>query len=290
MLPQLKHRLVIGLSLVIGGLCWLLARGALTAADGSTGLSLMDAHVGTPTAILVLIAAGLPAILLGLLAASTGNPLTGVFTLSGSLILLAAMGGRIDGYLYRTDLPDGYRPLAIEAVIWLVLLAVVFIVIDRLRTHLRPSLRILTPKKHLGTRTQLTLPGVKPLLAGLVTAVGGAFLCNILIQSSDGGQVNGSLMLGFGTAALIANMTVPQRNPIVILLSPLFVATVAYMWITRSYTSTDAILADLYSHNLPSLALALPIQYASAGITGCALGVGLAQTLEHVRHTTIVTA
>jgi hypothetical protein len=290
MLPQLKHRLVIGISLVIGGLCWLLALGALTAADGSTGLSLMDAHVGTPTAVLVLLATGLPAIIVGLVAASTGNPLTGVFTISGSLLLLGAMGGRIDGYLQRSELPAGYQPLVIESVIWLVFLAVVFMTIDRLRTRVRPSLRILAPKTHLGTRTQLTLPGARPMIAGLVTAVGGAFICNILIQSSDGGQVNGSLMLGFGVAALIANMAVPQRNPLAILLSPMFVAAAAYIWVLRSYTTTDAILADLYTHKLLNLALALPIQYASAGITGCALGIGLAQTLEHVRHTTVVTA
>jgi len=290
MLPQLKHRLVIGLSLVIGGLCWLLALGALTAADGSTGLSLMDAHVGTVSAVLVVIAAGLPAMILGLVTASTGNPLAGTFTVSGSLLLLGSMGGSIDGYLRRGELPAGYRPLAIEAVIWLVLLAVVIVGIDRLQTRVRPGLRFLATQRHLGTRTKLTWPNGPALLAGLITAVAGAFICNLLIQSSDGGQVNGALLLGFGVAALVGNMAIPQRNPVVILLSPLAVALVAYLWVAQSYPTTDALLADLYTHHLLNLALALPIQYASAGITGCALGVGLAQTLEHVRHTTVVTA
>ncbi len=288
MLPQLKHRLVIGLSLVIGGLCWLLALGALTAADGSTGLSLMDAHVGTPSAVLIVIAAGLPAIILGLVTASTGNPLAGTFTVCGSLLLLGSMGGSIDGYLRRTELQAGFRPLAVEAVIWLVLLALVIILIDRLQTKVRPGLNMLATAQHLGTRTELTLPNGPALLAGLITAVAGAFICNLLIQSSDGGHVNGSLLLGFGVAALIGNMAIPQRNPVVILLSPMAVALAAYLWVARSYTTTDALLADLYSHNLLNLALALPIQYASAGITGCVLGVGLAQTLEHVRHTTAV--
>ncbi len=289
MLPQLKHRLVIGLALVIGALCWLLALGALTAADGSTGLSLMDAHIGTLPAIFVLLATGLPAMLVALIAASTGNPLTGAFTISGSLVLLAAMGGRIDGYLQRSTLPDGYRPLVTEALIWLVMLAVIFILIDRLRIKVRPGLSRLAPQKHLGTRTQLTLPSTKPLLAGVVAVALGGFFGTVLIQSSDGGQVNGSLMLGFGVAALIAQMTVPQRNPIVILLSPMLVAAAAYLWVSRSYSSEDAMLADLYSQNLFNLALALPIQYAGSGIAGCAMGVGLAQTLDHVRHSTVVT-
>jgi len=290
MLPQLKHRLVIGLSLVIGGLCWLLALGALIAADGSTGLSLMDAHVGTPSAVLIVIAAGLPAILLGLVTASTGNPLAGVFTVSGSLLLLGAMGGSIDGYLRRAEVPAGYRSLAIEVVFWLFLLALVIIGIDRLQTKVRPSLKILATPRHLGTRTKLNIPNGPALLAGLITAVAGAFICNLLIQSSDGGQVNGSLLLGFGTAALIGNMVVPQRNPVIILLSPMAVALAAYLWVATSYSTTDALLVDVYNHDLLNLALALPIQYASAGVTGCALGVGLAQTLEHVRHTTAVTA
>ncbi len=290
MLPQLKHRLIIGLSLVIGGLGWLLALGALTAADGSTGLSLMDARIGTPNAVLILIAAGIPAIVLALLTASTGNPLTGVFTLCGSLLLLGCMGGSIDGYLRRADLPNGYRLLAVESVIWVFFLALVIFLIDGLRARVRPGLQMLTPKHHLGTRTQLTLPGAKPLLAGLITAAGGAFICNLLIQSTDGGQVNGSLILGFGVAALIGNMAVPQRNPVMILLSPMLVAIVAYLWVAHAHPTTDSLLMDLYSHNFLNLTLALPIQYASAGVTGCTLGVGLAQTLEHVRHTTTVTA
>lgn len=290
MLPQLKHRLVIGLSLVIGALCWLLALGSLTAADGSTGLSLMDAHVGTVPAIFVVLATGLPAILVALVAASTGNPLAGAFTVSGSLVLLAAMGGRIDGYLRRSVLPDGFKPLVIESLIWLIMLAAIFVLIDRLRGKARPALAKLTPQKHLGTRTQLTLPGTMPLLAGAVTAALGGFFCGVLIQSPDGGQVNGSLMLGFGAAALIGQMTVPQRNPIMILLSPMLVAAAAYLWVSRSYNSEDAVLAALYTQDLLNLALAMPIHYASSGICGCAMGVGLAQTLEHVRHTTVITA
>jgi hypothetical protein len=290
MLPQLKHRLVIGLSLVIGAFCWLLALGALTAADGSTGLSLMDARVGLVPAVVIVLAAGLPAIIAGLIAASTGNPLAGTFTISFSLMPLAAMGGSIEGYLKRTELPGGFRPLASEAIIWLVLLAVIFIVIDRLRTKVRPGLQKLAVKRHMGTRTQLAFPSLRPLLAGLVAAGAGAFICNILIQTSDGGQVNCGLILGFGVAAMIAQLTVPHRNPLVILLSPLLVAAVAYLYTAWAYPAGDELLYDLYSRNLLNLALALPIQYASSGVAGCALGIGLAQTLDHARHTSTATA
>ncbi len=290
MLPPLKHRLIIGITLVTGALCWLMARGPLTAADGSTGLSLMDARAGLFPALLILIVAGLPAIIAGLITASTGNPLTGAFTISLSLMPLAALGGSIEGYLRRTDLPTGYRPLAVEAFIWLILMAVVFVLIDRLRIGVRPSLEKLAVKRHLGTRTNMTLPGGRPLLAGLVTAGLGAFICNILIQTADGGQVNCSLILGFGTAALIAQMAVPQRNPLVILLCPMLVAAGAYLYTASAYPTTDDLLYALHSRSIFKLALALPVQYASSGIVGCTLGVGLAQTLDHARRTTTITA
>lgn len=289
MLPPLKHRLVIGITLVAGALCWLLAIGSLRAVDGSTGLSLMDARVGTVTAVLLVVVAGLPACIAGLIAASTGNPLAGTFTVAGALLPLGAMGGSIMGYFRRAALPGVFKPLAIESVIWLVYLAVAFVLIDRLRKRVRPCISKLTVKHHLGTRTELSTPSINALLAGLVTAVGGAFACNILLQSPDGGQVNCGLLIGFAVAALIAQTAVPQRNPIVILLSPMLVAIGAYLWAGSIYSVPDNLLADLYRGDLPNLAYALPIQYASSGVAGCAIGVGMAQTMEHARRTTAIT-
>lgn len=290
MLPPLKHRLVIGITLVVGALCWLPALSSLRAVDGSTGLSLMDARAGTASAVLIVVLAGLPACIAGLFAASTGNPLAGAFTVAGALMPLTTMGGSIMGYFHRAALPGLFKPLAVESVIWLIYLAVVLVVIDRLRKRVRPGISRLAVKQHLGTRTELTLPNVNALLAGLVAAAGGAFVCNLLIQSPDGGQVNCGLVIGFTGAALVAQTAVPQRNPVLILLSPMLVALGAYLWVGSSYTAPDALLADLYRGDLPSLALALPIQYASSGVAGCAIGVGLAQTMDHARKTTAITA
>ncbi len=290
MLPPLKHRLVIGIVLVAGALCWLLARGALMPADGSMGVSLLDARAGLVPGLFILILAGLPAIIAGLIAASTGNPLAGAFTISFSLLPLAAMGGSIEGWLRRAELPGGYKSLAFEAVIWLVLWAGVLVMVDLLRVRVRPTMNVIAVKHHQGAKMKLGLPGGMPIVAGLLTAAAGAFLSNILIRSSDAGQVNCSLILGFGTAALIAQMSVPQRNPLLILLSPMLCAAAAYLYIGSAYTVTDDLVSDLYSRGILNLALALPIHYASAGVAGCALGVGLAQTLDHVRHSTTITA
>jgi len=289
MLPRLQHRLIIGLALVVGGLGLLYAQGALTAADGSSGLSLIDARVGLFAAIIVLLVAGLPAIIGAIICSATGNPLAGAFCLGSSLLVLASIGGSIDGFFQRALLPDDFKRLAIESIVWLVLWAVVLMVVDRVRLKSRPLLGWLVSQQHLGTTTRLKVPGFRPILAGLVTAAIGAFICNLLIQNSDGGQVNSSLVIGFTLAAMAGKMAVPQRNPLVILLSPLIVAAGTYLWVASSYHSADALLVHLYRHDLMSLALGLPIQYASAGVAGCAMGVGLAQSLEYVRHTTTVT-
>jgi len=289
MLPRLQHRLLIGSALVIGGLSLLYARGALTAADGSNGLSLIDARVGLFVAVLILLAAGLPAIFGALLCSATGNSMAGAFCLSSSLLILASMGGPIDGFFQRAHLPQDYTRLAIEAGVWLVLLAVVLMIVDRLRVRVRPKLSKITSKQHLGATTRLGVPDFRSILAGLVTAAFGAFLCNLLIQASDSGQVNGALILGFTLAAIAGQMAVPQRNPLMILVSPLIVAAGAYLWVAYSYHSTDALLVHYYRHDLLNLALGLPIQYASAGVAGCAMGIGMAQSLEYVRQTTAVT-
>jgi len=290
MLPPFKHRLVIGLVLLAGALCWLLARQALTPADGSTGLSLMDAQAGLFAAIMILVLAGLPAAVAGLIASSTGNPLAGTFTLSFSLLPLAALGGSIEGWFRRSELPGDYKSLAFEAVIWIVLLAVVFIAIDLLRKSVRPSLGVIAVKRHHGAHTKLTAFDGKSILAGLIAAAAGAFACNLLIRSVDGGQVNCSLMLGFCAAGLIAQTSVPGRNPIVILLSPLLVAIGAYLYVATQYPKTDDLLHDLYTLNTLKLSLALPIQYASSGVAGCALGIGLAQTMDHAKNSVVATA
>ncbi len=290
MLPPLKHRLVIGLALVLGALCWILALGPLRAADGSAGISLMDARCGTTLAVVLVVLAGLPAFGAGLLAASTGNPLAGAFTLAGALIPLASLGGPITGYYFRSPLPSVFKPLAVEAAVWLILMGTAFVVIDRLRKSVRPRLENLVVKRHLGARIEFGVPGGTSLLAGLITAVGGALLCNILVQSPDCGQVTGGLLIGFALAAMIAQSVVPQHNPLVILLSPMLVALVSYIWAGRIYTTPDSLLADLYRGDLLNLVLALPVHYASAGVAGAAAGVGLAQTMEHTRRTTVAAA
>lgn len=286
----MKHRLVIGAVVLVGALCWLLARGPLTAADDALGLSLLDARVGLVMGVVLLLLAGLPAMLGGVVASSTGNPLTGAFAVSFSLLPLAALGGSIDGWLRRADLPGGYKSLAFEAGVWLVMLGVVFAVMDMLRMRASRNLKVLAVEQHLGEGTTMGLPDGKALLAGLVTAVGGAFVSNLLIRSSESGQVNCALILGFGVAGLIAYMSVPQRNPLVMLLSPMIVAVCAYLYIGSAYSTTDGLVEALYTHRVLNLGLALPIQYAASGVLGCTIGIGLAQTLIHVKQTTAITA
>jgi hypothetical protein len=285
MLPILRQRIITAVAIALGALAWLSVRGSLQADDASAGISLFDAHVGPIAAVLLLLAAGLPAVLLGTLTSAWGHPLTGVFAVAVSLCIVAGAGGGIDGFLWRQTLPGGYANLLAESILWLAALAGLLVLVQRLRGPIRRRLPNLATEQHLGGKMKLRLPDSTSIVAGLVTAGIGALLANFLLQSTAVGQVIGSLILAFLIAALLGQIIIPQANPVGILLSPLIVAAATYAYVVffGGYRGDAAVLAAWYHGELPGLALALPIYYASAGVAGSALGIGMAQAFEHAR-------
>jgi hypothetical protein len=286
MTPPLRQRLLIAISAILGGMVWLLAQEALTPPNGSTGLTLWDAQVGLARAVAIAMLASLPAVLIALICSATGNPLTGIFAVAAALMILAGAGGPIDGLLWRASLPGVYGGLMLEIILWFAALAAFMFTIQRLRPRLRrlPGLALWARQPgnddiHL---TQWNLPTA---LAGLISTLAGGLLCVALIQSTASGQVIGSMLLAFAAGALIAHMTIPKANPIGILLSPALVALLGYgyMLIEAQFVSTASVLEAWYAGELPGVALALPIHYASAAVAGCTLGLGVAQAL-HVPH------
>ena len=279
MLPRLRQRLLIAFAVALGGVSWLLVIAPLLPGDGSTGLSLLDARAGLITAVVLLLVAGLPVFILGLIASALSHPLAGVFAVTAALMVLAAAGGKIDGFLQRTELPAGYGWLVLETAIWLVGLALLLFLIHRLRPALRERLGLLPTPDDADLGTRLGLPKSEALLAGLICAGVGGGLGYILIRSTDGGQVIGSLLLAFTIGGLVAQLVMRQANPVPILVSPLAVAIAVYgyIFLMPTYATTDNVLEAWFSQSLPGLALALPIHYVSAAVAGCTLGVGVAQ-------------
>jgi len=218
---------------------------------------------------------------LGMVASGASHPLAGVFSVSMALAILAMRGGPIDGLLQRGDGPSLYASLAIEMAIWLVGLVVMLTLIARSRLWIRRRFPKLTTELHYGTLTRLRVPNADALLCGAIAACVGGLVSWTLLKSTDPGQVFGGLLVGFTLGGLLAQQIAPQNNPTAILLSPYVVAIVTYLYTWLIYPSDHALLVSFHAGHLPGLARALPIQYASVAVAGCAMGIGMAQAIEH---------
>lgn len=279
MLPSMRQRLVIGGAVVVGALGWLATLGSLRAADGSTGLSLASSPMGFARSTLLVLAAGLPAVALGLVSAATGHPLAGVFAVAISLVALAAAGGPIDGWIYRSSVPADYKLLLLETFVWQLGVCVLLMVIQRLRSPLRSRLPVLATHDHLGVDMSLRFPQAQAIASGLVSALVAALVGNFLLRSTSNGQVIGALLVAFTAGGVAGQLTFYHSNPVGILMSPALVAAAGYGYVIFSFNSEQAFLRAWYEQRVLGIALVLPIFYASAALAGSCMGVGIAQSL-----------
>jgi len=269
----------------LGGGCWYFAIPHLRAADLSDGLSLADPAVGTPSAIGALLAFGLPMIVGAILVSCSGSVLSGPFVLGVGLTVVSGFGGSIDGTLRRYDeagaLATLYPALALEVVGWGCALLVLLVLIHRVRKPLREKLPgpLVSGQVHKRWRSNLRMPDGSALLAGLVSCAAGGLMSGILLRSATGPQVIGALLLSFTVAGMLGRTLVNRPRVIVILLSPCIVGLVGYLWLWRTTPDAAQIMPRYFTDKLMPLGLALPIHYASAGVMGAAIGIGLGQGL-----------
>lgn len=280
MMPRMRQRVVIVVAMVAGAMAWSWVAGLLAAPDGSSGISLMSARVGVAGAVAVLGCAGVVAMMLGVVASATGNALSGVFAVSGSLGVLAALGGPIDGWMLRSRLPGDYLYLMFEVLLWQAGWVAMVLLIQFNRSSVRTRWPALAFEDHLGVDLHVRFPRVQSLAAGVVCGACAGVVGYFLIRSSDSGQVIGSLLAAFTAGGLVAGLVFPQVNPAGVLFGPAWVALGSYLCVWVGYSGEQAVLEAWFAGGLPGVALALPIHYASAGVAGCAMGVGLAQGIE----------
>lgn len=286
--------------IIVSTLCLLPALTALTAADGSSGLSLIDARVGVVWACGLLLLAGLPALLLGLYVSSSGNPLSGVFTIGFALMILAGHGGSMNGLIQRqADRPRGepsggsiFMQLEVEMALWALAWCAVMFLLRRYRLRIR---RLLVPPP-LKTRFSSMMPieeddtprfvlHVRPGMAGLLCAALAFVLCRVLMQTPTSGQVIGSILLSFTVAGLTARLVLPTGNVVYLLLSPLVVgfATYAIGAVLHGSASADDLILRWQRGEITGPMFAMPIHWASAGLIGVSAGIGMAQAIDRVR-------
>lgn len=285
---------------VISTLCLLPVLPMLTAADGSSGLSLLDARAGVVWACLWLFLAGLPALLLGLYVSSSGNPLSGVFTIGFALMVLAANGGSMTGLIWRqASRPRGeasggsiFMQLEVEMALWALAWCGMMFLLRRYRLRIRGALVPRSLKTSFSTQmpieeddTPRFVLHVRPGMAGLLCAALAFVLCKVLMQTPDTGQVIGSILLSFVVAGLCARLILPTGNVVYLLLSPLAVgfATYAMGAVLHGSVSADDLILRWQRGEITGPMFAMPIHWASAGLIGVSIGIGMAQAIDRVR-------
>lgn len=210
----MRQRTVVSLAVVIAGLVYLLAGRSLTAADLSSTGSLLFAG-STTQAIGMMAGASVVAVLLGLLASATGNPLAGSFVV-GAALVFAAAGGTVDPWMRHTDIPSAYWSLLVEAGLWMLLGMAILAAVRFARDRLREKLPAMLRADHFDG----ALPSGLPTLQMQMTAAGGlpvvAVVAALLLQTSVWRSFAAVLVIALGLQGVLWGVSVlvmrAQRN------------------------------------------------------------------------------
>lgn len=295
MLPSQTQRLLMLLAVGIGTPAWWWAAGMLPPADGLSGWTLSDSAYGLVGGTGLLLLAALPVLVAAGLISVTGNPLSGVFcvALAGGI---AHHGNALVGVARRaTDdhglagaVPGGaiYLGLAVEMGVGVLVLTLLLAGVQALRGWWAKRVPRRLLSRHLGESVHLWKVDGKSVTAGLITAAVGAVLTAALVQNDDPQQVAGGLVLAFAIASLVGHAVAPNQRPWATLVAPAAVGVAGYVWAARQLGGSEdpnALLAALYADTLPGLALGLPLHYLTAGVLGCAIGIGVGQVVEQAK-------
>ena len=293
MLPSQTQRILMLLAVVATLPGWWWATKQLQPADGLAGWAvsnLFTRESPAPVAIAALAAALAGAALAGALVAAAGNPLAGVCC---GLVSAAvcAWGVGFLGVAQRAGLPVGsagvYVRLALEIGACFLVLTTGLAWLQWAGPRLRPRLPARLRSQHVGTALELWKVDGKSVAAGLVTAAVGAVLSVGLLRSTNPGQVVGGLFVAFTIASIVGHAVSPGHKPWAVLMAPGLVGLAGYgwSWWNLRHREPTALLADLYAGALPGagLGIALPIHYATAGVIGCTLGLGIGLVVDKAK-------
>jgi len=297
----MKQRvLLITLAVLCGG-AWAWAGALAAPAGGYSGVTL---SAGGVTGGALLLFGGIPALACGAWAVRAVGPLTGTFIVCAAMLGVALTGGSMGGWFWTNAaeqaLPGAYLRLALEAVIWS---AAAVLPLAWLTWRSRDRGRDRDDAEQHSESNEsdsemaapaAAMPEPTAWLAMIVAATIGGVLTLLMLRSTDAAQAAGTLILAFAIAALVTQAFMASDNPLPVLLSPGLVAIAGYLYVAwiGPYGSTDATLEAWFGKlvadpsgqaALPGVALALPVAYASAGVLGCIVGLGIAKAFATAR-------
>ncbi|MBL4702651.1 MAG: hypothetical protein JKX85_15500 [Phycisphaeraceae bacterium] len=282
MIAPIWQRIGIALGVLLGSLCWVGILPSLKSATGTQGIVLLDAPMGMVTCLLVM-AAAVPILVLSTLLCAVGRFTTGISVFAGSLLVLAYTGGSTIGWLERADLPGSYWQLITEMLLWQLMLLCAIALIYQFRPVVHRQLPVLV-RRNSQWKTVLKTPGVNELMAAVISSVIALIMSYLLIQNASINQILCGLVFSFALGAGMGQTLMPNTNPVAIFMSPFVVAICAYFMVLFRYEDQAVVMQALFNGSepggtimaqFPGPALALPIHYASAGLLGCCIGIGI---------------
>ncbi len=287
MFPSFRQRLLVLVAMIACGLMYLYSYRVMLVDDGARGATLLFAAspVGAIGRMMVVTVA---AILVGSLVAAIGSPLAGVFTMAAALTFAAVPAGTIHDFIMNASGGGDYYLLAVELLVWGVILLGSTVAIFRLSFLLRcrlpnallagdtwrDELDVASQKPDGGIFWGYTptvkksgpLANVPPseggdssalplwqqgLAATLVTMLIGGLASHFLLRSQEVFQCLWSLGFAFCFGAVIAHQIFPLRNPLYILAAPFVAGMIFYIYTGATLSGGDELSYAFVTPNVP---------------------------------------
>jgi hypothetical protein len=299
----LRHRIVLIIGCILASFIWVRGSSAWKPAAGVDGATLLDAAALGQSIGLAIVLLGV-VIVVGMLIAAVTTPVQGALAMAIGLIVPAVRGGTIDEWMRQAESSSAFGMLAIESLLWAVMLGLGAAGIaagsSKLRKRMRRGKGAGADEPAAGlwgqkVRTEAGLLGgpadrspvpvhlrgrVNMVLGMVVSVIVGGAAAMLLVRSIDPWQVVWGLGLAFLFAAMIGQQMFPSNNPLGLLVSPLIAGAVWYAYAAVTGGSGQRMLHDYFTGSFVHAALAMPIFYASAGVAGAAAGVLWAQSMN----------
>jgi len=279
--------------IVAGGAAWS-AVGAMHSARGIAGPGITDA-INPAWAALVLLGAFGVATVVAVIVGRLLNPIVGLFTLGAGLGVLAMRTGTI-----RDACFDGgsLAPLACEALVWALLVAIASIVVHRCAKDASAMVPVSAgggagggaggasggggggasggtiARSHgdagLALRDALSIGSLKVAAIGAVAIIG----IWLLVVSPLKGQAIGAAIVGGFLAGHVAKRALPDQSPVLLFAAPILFVAIAQLILSMSIVDPAAAFVH---GSLPNLVVIMPLDLVAGSIVGVAIGIGLAK-------------
>lgn len=258
-----RWSVLVAAMLASGAVAWS-AVGLLRSPRGVAGPGIVDAisPLGAAAALLaVFILCSAIAVVVGRLL----NPVVGLFTLGAGLSILSMRTGTI-----RDASFDGGSlvPLAVEGLVWGVLVAVASIVVHRCAKETPGS------DAHGGALPDVaaafTLGTLKVAALGALAIIG----IWLLVTSPLKGQALGAVVVGGVLAGYVARRAAPEQSMVLLFASPILFTALAQLLVALPIADPGTAFVH---GSIPNLVAVMPLDLAAGTLVGVAVGIGLAK-------------